>query len=153
VRRAAGDLGTPAVGLAGGPAVEPAAAAGAQVAAFDHGHQVRVRPGGGFLGAWNQYGATVGAIAQGKAGWSLMPLLTGSQGAGGAMALYAAGLVLSYSVAFAATWTLAGRSIIAALTQRPSGPSGSFEPSELPEPSEPSASENPGEPSESARTS
>ncbi|MFE7117904.1 PTS transporter subunit EIIC [Streptomyces sp. NPDC057654] len=58
--------------------------------------------GGAFLGAFNQFGYTVGAVAQGKAGWSLLPLLTGNHGTAAAMALYAAGLILGTVVGLGA---------------------------------------------------
>ncbi|MGN5379179.1 hypothetical protein ACQ4WX_23085 [Streptomyces lasalocidi] len=60
--------------------------------------------GGAFVGFFAMLGTTVGATAIGPSGWALFPLLTGSRGAGAAVAVYAGGLLTGYAVGFVATY-------------------------------------------------
>ncbi|WP_171165149.1 PTS transporter subunit EIIC [Streptomyces sp. I05A-00742] len=60
--------------------------------------------GGGFVGFMAQEGGRVGATAIGPSGWALFPLLKGDHGLGGAIAVYAAGLLVGYAAGFAATY-------------------------------------------------
>ncbi|MFJ2440547.1 MULTISPECIES: PTS transporter subunit EIIC [unclassified Streptomyces] len=60
--------------------------------------------GGGFIGLFNQLGASVGSTAIGPSGWALFPLLSGNKGLGEVIAVYAGGLLAGYAVGFVATY-------------------------------------------------
>ncbi|HEY0186769.1 MAG TPA: PTS transporter subunit EIIC [Cellulomonas sp.] len=60
--------------------------------------------GGAVVGAFDQLGRTVGAVAIGASDLSLFPLLDGSHGYGWAALGYGAGLLTAYLVGFVATW-------------------------------------------------
>ncbi|GAA4894814.1 PTS transporter subunit EIIC [Streptomonospora salina] len=59
---------------------------------------------GGFLGLANQLGVSAGSTAIGPSGWTLFPLVQGSQGIGAAVAVYGLGLVVGYIAGFALTY-------------------------------------------------
>ncbi|QTE30508.1 PTS transporter subunit EIIC [Pengzhenrongella sicca] len=60
--------------------------------------------GGAVIGLFDQFGATIGAVAIGASDLSLFPLLDGSEGKGAAAVGYATGLLVAYVVGFVATW-------------------------------------------------
>ncbi|RYV49881.1 PTS transporter subunit EIIC [Pengzhenrongella frigida] len=60
--------------------------------------------GGAVIGLFDQFGATIGAVAIGASDLSLFPLLDGSGGKGAAAFGYAVGLLVAYAVGFVATW-------------------------------------------------
>jgi sucrose PTS system EIIBCA or EIIBC component len=60
--------------------------------------------GGAVVGAFDQFGAEVGAVAIGASDLSLFPLLDGSAGYARAALAYACGLLAAYVVGFVATW-------------------------------------------------
>ena len=60
--------------------------------------------GGSVIGLFDQFGASIGAVAIGASDLSLFPLLDGSQGKGAAALGYAVGLMVAYIVGFVATW-------------------------------------------------
>ncbi|WP_347110965.1 PTS transporter subunit EIIC [Paenarthrobacter sp. S56] len=60
--------------------------------------------GGAVVGAFDQFGRTVGAVAIGTSDLSLFPLIDGSAGPGWAMLGYGSGLLAAYAAGFIATW-------------------------------------------------
>lgn len=64
--------------------------------------------GGAFVGFFAMLGDKVGTTAIGPSGWALFPLLAGNRGLGLTAAIYAGGLLTSYTVGFAATYAFGG---------------------------------------------
>lgn len=76
--------------------------------------------GGGFLGLVSQLGNSFGSTAIGPSGWALFPLLQGNHGIGATVAVYAAGLLVSYLVGFGCTYAFGfSSSMLLELNQPP----------------------------------